>query len=102
MMVQDEPAFLMTEQSMRKLVLSVTAALFLTGAVTPVAFAESELEKGVRHDNRELDKGVDHDAKEVDKGVKHDADEVDKGAKHDDKERHKADKHIDKEVKKDL
>ncbi|ELQ03792.1 hypothetical protein A979_04301 [Pseudomonas syringae BRIP34876] len=102
MMAQDEPAFLMTEQSMRKLVLSITAALFLTGAVAPVAFAESELEKGVRHDNRELDKGVDHDAKEVDKGVKHDADEVDKGAKHDDKERHKADKHIDKEVKKDL
>ncbi|UQW73463.1 hypothetical protein [Pseudomonas avellanae] len=62
---------------MRKLVLSMTAALFLAGAAAPAAFAESELEKGVRHDNRELDKGVDHDAKEVDKGVKHDAAEVD-------------------------
>jgi hypothetical protein len=102
MMAQNEPAFLLKERSMRKLVLSMTAALFLAGAVAPVALAESELEKGVRHDNRELDKGVDHDAKEVDKGVKHDADEVDKGARHDDKERHKADKHIDKEVKKDL
>ncbi|AQL36090.1 hypothetical protein [Pseudomonas syringae] len=76
---------------MRKLVLSMTATLFLAGAVAPAAFAESE-----------LDKRVDHDAKEVDKGVKHDAAEVDKGATHDDKERHKADKHIDKEVKKDL
>ncbi|RML95129.1 hypothetical protein APX70_03250 [Pseudomonas syringae pv. maculicola] len=101
-MAYEGPAFLMKEQRMRKLVLSMTAALFLAGAAAPAAFAESELEKGVRHDNRELDKGVDHDAKEVDKGVKHDAGENDKGAKHDDKERHKADKHIDKEVKKDL
>ncbi|EGH17940.1 hypothetical protein Pgy4_33836, partial [Pseudomonas savastanoi pv. glycinea str. race 4] len=54
---------------MRKLVLSMTASLFLAGAMAPAAYAESELEKGVRHDNRELDKGVDHDAKEVDKGV---------------------------------
>lgn len=79
------------EKHMYKLVLSMTAALLLTTAVAPAAFAEDELDKGVRHDNRELDKGIEHDAKEVDKG-----------AKHDEKERHKADKHVDKEVKKDL
>ncbi|GFM83531.1 hypothetical protein PSCICO_15340 [Pseudomonas cichorii] len=74
---------------MKKLVMATFAATLLLGSVTAPALAESELEKGVRHD-----------AREVEKGVKHDAEEVDKGAKHDDEERHKADKHVDKEEKK--
>ncbi|MFJ4141483.1 hypothetical protein [Pseudomonas sp. NPDC089734] len=76
---------------MKKLVMATFATTLLLGSVTSQAFAESELEKGVRHDNREVDKGVEHDAKEAEKGLKHD-----------DEERHKADKHVDKEVKKDL
>ncbi len=81
---------------------ALIVSTLLASAVTPIAVAESEFEKSVRHENRELDKGVDHDAKEVDKGVKHDADEVDKGLEHDNKERHDADKHLDKAFKKDL
>lgn len=76
---------------MKKLFLSLSATLFLLGSGGHLAFAEDELSKGVRDDNRTLDKGVDHDAKEVDKG-----------AKHDEEERHKADKHVDKEAKKHL
>ncbi|RMQ42795.1 hypothetical protein ALQ04_02287 [Pseudomonas cichorii] len=76
---------------MKKLVMAAFAATLLMGSFTAPALAESELEKGVRHDNREVDKGVEHDAKEVEKG-----------AKHDDEERHKADKHVDKEEKKHL
>ncbi|AHF66262.1 hypothetical protein K5D34_03610 [Pseudomonas cichorii] len=76
---------------MKKLVMATFAATLLLGSFASPALAESELEKGVRHDNREVDKGVEHDAKEAEKGLKHD-----------DEERHKADKHVDKEVKKDL
>ncbi|KPX02910.1 hypothetical protein [Pseudomonas savastanoi] len=76
---------------MSKFVSSALITLLLSSSVLPLAFAEDEVAKGIRHDNRELDKGVDHDAKEVDKGVKHD-----------DEERHKADKHLDKEAKKHL
>ena len=68
---------------MLKRTLTVTAIVLTSLMVGAPAYAENELEKGIRHDVREVDKGVDHDAKEVDKVVKHDDKELEKGLKHD-------------------